>query len=223
MKNSLIKKLKEIPEKILEFILPKSEKARKADLLKADILLDKLAKSSDLKMKDTKVLFSYKDSLIRDLIWLFKYNHNKKVINLLGEITSSILSEWLEDLESFENFTSPVLVPVPMSKTKKILRRGNHIEILCEEILKLIPDHTLFYNPKSLIKSAETKSQARTNSKKERLENVIRSFEADIKNIKGKNIVLIDDVITTGATITECKKVLLEAGAKRVIIFALAH
>lgn len=47
-----------------------------------------------------------------------------------------------------------------------------------------------------------------------------------IKNaetIRGKNIIIIDDITTTGATITEAKKVLLKAGAREVIAFTLAH
>jgi competence protein ComFC len=223
MKNFIIKTLKDIPEKLLEFLLPKSEKTKKIEGLRSDILLDKLEKRIKMDIKDSKVLFSYKDILVKDIIWFFKYNHNKKMITVLAEISAETLFEWVEDLKTFENFTSPILIPIPMSKTKKILRRGNHIEILCEKIIELIPKETLSYDNKSLIKFFETKSQAKTSNRKERLKNISGSFKVDPKNVKGKNLILIDDVITTGATVLECKKILLEAGAKRVIIFALAH
>ena len=63
-----------------------------------------------------------------------------------------------------------------------------------------------------------------TSSKEKRFENVKNSF--DIKNpekIKGKNVILFDDVLTSGATLNEAKKVLKKAGAKKIIFMVLAH
>lgn len=64
-----------------------------------------------------------------------------------------------------------------------------------------------------------------TSSKEERIKNVKDSFEmnsAFAQNLKGKNILLIDDVITTGSTISECAKTLREGGAKEVWALAIA-
>jgi len=75
-----------------------------------------------------------------------------------------------------------------------------------------------------LIKPKETEHQARIRDRRERLKNIAGSFA--VKNnekIKGKNIILIDDILTTGATLSEAKKVLKQAGARKVIAFTVAH
>jgi competence protein ComFC len=73
-----------------------------------------------------------------------------------------------------------------------------------------------------LVKLKNTVSQTEL-SAKEREENVKNSFKVKNKEIiKSKKILLLDDVYTTGATTEECKKILLENGAKKVIIVTLA-
>ncbi|MEI6281035.1 MAG: phosphoribosyltransferase family protein [bacterium] len=79
-----------------------------------------------------------------------------------------------------------------------------------------------------LIKIKETEHQARIKDRRIRLKNLSNSFA--IKNgergevmLKGKNIILIDDITTTGATLSEAKKILKQAGARKVIAFTVAH
>ncbi|KKS56700.1 MAG: Competence protein F, partial [Candidatus Nomurabacteria bacterium GW2011_GWF1_42_40] len=75
-----------------------------------------------------------------------------------------------------------------------------------------------------LIKPKDTKHQAHIENRSERLKNIIGSFT--VKNseiIKGRNIILIDDILTTGATLSEARKVLKRAGARKVIAFTVAH
>ena len=73
------------------------------------------------------------------------------------------------------------------------------------------------------MKNRETKRQT-TLKRSERLSNVKNSFGVlDAKNISGKNIIIIDDVVTTGATLREAKKVLIHAGARKVLCVAIAH
>ena len=79
-----------------------------------------------------------------------------------------------------------------------------------------------------LIKPKETEHQARIENRKERLKNIQGSFAVkntanNINSIKNKNIILIDDITTTGATLAEARKVLKQAGARKVIAFTVAH
>jgi predicted amidophosphoribosyltransferase len=61
-------------------------------------------------------------------------------------------------------------------------------------------------------------------NKAERNKNIKGAFEvSDKKNIAGKNVILIDDVYTTGATINECAKTLIKAGAQKVTVLTLAR
>ncbi len=75
-----------------------------------------------------------------------------------------------------------------------------------------------------MVKKRHTKAQSKTKSRKERLVNVKNSFVVrKAEKIKGKNIIIFDDVTTTGATLKEAKKVLKKAGAKKVYFMTMAH
>ena len=79
-----------------------------------------------------------------------------------------------------------------------------------------------------LIKIKETEHQARIKNRNIRLKNLVGSFaikntEKNSNLIKGRNIILIDDITTTGATLAEAKKILKQAGARKIIAFTVAH
>ena len=74
-----------------------------------------------------------------------------------------------------------------------------------------------------LRKIKDTASQTKQDTRKKRLENLDGCFEADSAAIEGRNIILIDDVATIGATIEEARRALKSAGAKKVIAFTIAH
>ena len=79
-----------------------------------------------------------------------------------------------------------------------------------------------------LIKIKDTEHQARIKNRNERIKNMtgtfaIKDLEKNKKLIMKKNIILIDDILTTGATLSEARKVLRQAGARKVIAFTVAH
>ena len=75
-----------------------------------------------------------------------------------------------------------------------------------------------------LIRTSVSKPQAEIDKKDERLENMSNQFKvSNNEKIKGKTLLLIDDVCTTGATLNECARILKEAGAKKVIGFVIAR
>ena len=118
----------------------------------------------------------------------------------------SVPAEWNVDL----------LVPVPMHPLKKWLRRFNHTELLCAYLSKAtgIPYST------KLLEKVRLSGEQKALDAKERFRNIRGSFAADAR-VKGLNLVLIDDVFTTGATVYECAKVLKRAGAARVYLSAV--
>jgi len=181
-------------------------------------------------------LFDYRHIPIKKSIWLLKYKGKRRLAGTFAEIMYGKIIEELSDLHTIQNFNDAILIPIPLSKKRYRERGYNQAELICRELIKLDLNINLRYSvdvkiernfkfeSNILIKTKETEHQANIKDRKDRLKNLADSFS--VKNgelIKGKNIILIDDVTTTGATLTEAKKILKQFGAKKIIAFTVAH
>lgn len=114
------------------------------------------------------------------------------------------------------------LVPVPLYRWRLLRRRYNQASLLAYGIGKAAKKTVL---PDSLFRTRSTPIQGHMTSGA-RAKNVKNAFavrEKDKARVAGKNILLIDDVYTTGATVSECAKALLKAGAAQVNVLTLAR
>lgn len=170
-------------------------------------------------------LFDYQDPLVRTAIWELKYRGNHLVAALLAEVLFDELAAELSEREIFENFTKPLLVPIPLSKKRYRERGFNQCEMLLEKLAKLDTDKIFEIQKNLLVKIKDTPTQTKTDSRASRLKNLRGAFAVNESAVAvaGRNIIVIDDVATTGATLSETRKVLRRAGAKKVLGFALAH
>ena len=154
-------------------------------------------------LKGVHIAANYQDMVLKKALWMLKYQGVKQLAKPLAELIRERIWKKLET----ENW---LVVPVPLSK-KKLRRRGyNQAEMIARE---------LSYNVRAdiMFKKFHTKSQVEVKDKEERLANIVGSFEVrSPRAIRGEKIILIDDVLTTGATMREAKKVLKQAGAKKV-------
>jgi ComF family protein len=154
---------------------------------------------------------NYENFLVKRLIQNFKYPPLIK--ELKKELAFLIISHFLL-LDKKPDFSDFVLVPIPLSKKKLRWRGFNQAEEIAKELanflkIPLVSD--------CLIKTKETKDQVEL-SEKERKENVKGAFFIKNKEkIAGKNVLLVDDVFTTGATMEEAARVLKEAGAEKIV------
>lgn len=113
-----------------------------------------------------------------------------------------------------------ILVPVPLHPSRLIKRRYNQATLLARALAKLTP---ATFAPDVLFRTRRTESQGQFNARA-RSENVRGAFAVRHPNkVKGLNIVLIDDVLTTGATLESCARTLKRAGAGRVDGLCLAR
>jgi ComF family protein len=113
-----------------------------------------------------------------------------------------------------------ILVPVPLHWTRLFTRRYNQAAVLAHEIGKA---SGIRVSADLLQRNRATPSQGRQN-RVERKRNVAGAFAVKRgRNAKGMRVLLIDDVLTTGATAAECARVLLKAGAERVEVLTLAR
>ncbi len=141
-----------------------------------------------------------------------KFDNQKYLGKTLGNFIASEVVKMSVDFD--------IVLPVPLSDKRRHQRGYNQSELLCIPLKE-----KLGLNVESgvLIKTRHTLSQS-TLSRNQRIENLKDSFAVvDKSKVKGKTILLVDDVFTTGTTINECTKTLLNAGAKEVYSVTLAH
>ena len=156
-------------------------------------------------------LFKYKD--IRNLILRYKFNNQSYLNNTFANIILKN-KKLCRKIKIYD-----IIIPVPMFYKKKKNRGYNQTELITSKIAKCLGIYT---NNNILIKSKNTKTQS-TLKEKNRYENIKNAFS--IKNnelIKNKNIILFDDIITTGATVNECSKILKQNGVKNILVLSIA-
>jgi len=114
-----------------------------------------------------------------------------------------------------------LVVPVPLHRGRLWQRRYNQAAELARRLAR---DWNLVCDPLALIRSRATPSQGAMASAKARRRNVQRAFRVpDSARIAGRCVLLLDDVVTTGATVEACARALKRAGAKEVHVLALAR
>jgi len=209
---------------ILNIIFPLSDIQKKIESLDASEILEKCERAEIIEDKKTFSIFSYEDPLIKEMVHLMKYKGNKKVAWLFAEILYAEILENLSEMKLFENFINPILIPIPLSQ-KRLKERGfNQVELILKELRKIDKQNIFEINNTSLIKIKNVLSQTAVKNRRRRMQNIRGCF--GVKNsekIRGRNIILIDDVLTTGATMREAKNVLLKSGARKIICITIAH
>ncbi|MES3005229.1 MAG: phosphoribosyltransferase family protein [Patescibacteria group bacterium] len=167
-------------------------------------------------------LFNYKDRRVSAIIWELKYKNNAKPLDEIGRLIYEEMLSLSSDVVAFNNDAEFLLIPVPITTERRIERGYNQSEYLAKAILENDVEHCFVYAPQFLTKIKDTPRQSHSISKSERILNIKNSFFAD-ERVQGKYVVLVDDVVTTGSTLTEARNTLLLAGAKDVFAFTIAH
>lgn len=153
------------------------------------------------------------DGVMRRLIHALKYADRHEPRRLMARWLQSAGGELLADAE--------LLVPVPLARWRLVRRQYNQAALLAQELARLsgVP-----YSPNTLVKVRSTPSQVGLGHEARR-RNVAGAFAVPQRaahGVRGRRIVIVDDVITTGATIGACARALKRAGATRVDVLALA-
>ena len=187
-------------------------------------------KYSTENLNDLYFTIDYQNPLVKNLIEHFKY---EPFIKELADALSSLIITHFQLLDNKPNFFNPVqlpselygagfiLIPVPLEKRKLKWRGFNQAEEIGKELAKFFK--TPLMNG-ILMKIKTTLPQVELFGE-ERKENIKGAFLVgkDENLIKGKKILLVDDVYTTGATMEECARVLKIAGAKEIIGIVIAR
>lgn len=162
--------------------------------------------------KEARAIGRY-EGVLKDYLHLLKYYHKPYLEILFPDIIKDY-AKWIKD------YQFDYIIPIPLHP-KRLRERGyNQAELLAKYLSKA---YKIKFYKNNLKRKKETLPQVGLNEK-ERLRNVKNSFIVKHKErVKDKNILLIDDVYTTGATVNECSKELKESGAKKVVVLTLAR
>ncbi len=174
-----------------------------------------------LECKRKKYSFEFSRSIgiynkvLKKCIHLFKYYGEKKLAIPLGKLMVDYLLKNVEFIKKIE-----LIIPVPLHNSD-LKKRGFNQSVL---LGKAIGDYfSVPVREKVLIKKKLTPFQVNL-SKKERERNILRAFSVEKpEEIEGKNILILDDVFTTGSTVEECAKELMKAGANNIFVLTLAR
>lgn len=155
----------------------------------------------------------YCNDKLRKAVKVLKFLCRRYMSIKMGEMMAAVV------IEEPAYWPMDIIVPVPISKGNLKQRGFNQSELLAKQISKVVKRRMY---PHLLRRIKETPSQ-RELTREERVENLLCAFEVtDPALVKGKNVLLVDDVYTTGSTIRECTRILLEAGAESVGVITWA-
>ncbi len=181
---------------------------------------DRLSEEYDRKFKSEKIISDFaslyifeKDLQVQQMIHELKYGNKFRIGLYLGKeialILRSKISAWKLDF----------IIPVPLHTLKKAERGYNQSYFIAKGIGK-----ELCYSVRQNLLSRKRFTETQTNlNAAERKENIREAFIVRNKSkIENARILLVDDVITTGATISECGKVLLNNGAEKIFVVSAA-
>ncbi|MCX5703895.1 MAG: ComF family protein [Candidatus Omnitrophica bacterium] len=155
------------------------------------------------------------DGVVKELIHEFKYKGKDYLGPLLSRLMIDFIKEYNLPMDCLD-----FIIPIPLHKARLREREFNQAEILAKAIAKEFNKHA----PSDLLlRHRHTKTQTELETD-QRLCNVQGSFAVTrLEDIIGKNILLVDDVLTTGATSSEAALTLKDAGANIVFVLTLAN
>ena len=157
---------------------------------------------------------SYSDPVLQNLIHIFKYKGFKNAGPVLGALTAKYLRRIHINLEGYS------AVSIPLHTRRERERGFNQAQVLASIVAN---EFGLELND-VLIRTKNNKPQAHIKDSDLRRKNIEGSFELRSgADIKGKNVLLVDDVFTSGATMNEAVLVLKHAGAKNIIALVAAR
>ncbi|MCF6360794.1 MAG: ComF family protein [Cyclobacteriaceae bacterium] len=150
--------------------------------------------------------------LTQKLLHAIKYNGNQELAKELG----CLFGVSCQQLSLFSSVD--VVVPIPLHKSKYRLRGFNQSALIAEGLVSVL---AIEMDNKAVIRKVKTTTQTKK-TRAERWKNVDNTFEVVSNHLENKHVLLVDDVITTGATLESCGQTILASGASKISIACLA-
>ena len=181
-----------------------------------------------LKQRQMNKIQKYDDKFFDEHLWIYEYKDEvrEKIIDYKFNNKSYLYRTFLQIILSTESVCNyikqfDILIPVPIHKKRAKKRGYNQSELIAKGIAKDIKSIQLQTNIIEKIKNIKPQSTLSKDMRIENVKNAYRLKKCDIC-LKNKNVLLIDDVFTTGSTVNECAKILLQTECNKVSIITLA-
>lgn len=156
---------------------------------------------------------------VESFVYALKYRGVRALATPLADRMCDLLSLRRDAVAMFG--PNPLIVPVPLHASRLRERGFNQADLLAGRIASTT---AMILNTTSLVRVRPTHQQAKTSNRAQRRDNMSGAFAVqDTHAILDRDIVLIDDICTTGATLDECAHALKEAGARTVSAIVVAH
>ncbi|MDO8183691.1 MAG: phosphoribosyltransferase family protein [bacterium] len=167
--------------------------------------------------------FDYEAPLVKKLIWQLKYQGLTSLAEELSYPLHQRLLEEIADLKAYTGDQKIIVVPVPLSAKRRRERGYNQAALLARALARR-DEANLEYRPELLLKIKHTPPQVALKNRAARLRNLRGAFAvSELAALRGRAVIIIDDVTTTGATLAEALKTLKQNGAEYSLGAALAH
>jgi ComF family protein len=154
-----------------------------------------------------------KAGIVQNLLHELKYNHHPEVGIKLGKVLGASIAKQVPP--PFD-----IIVPVPLHSSRLRSRGYNQSGLIAQGLSEVL---NAPWREGAIIRTAATQTQTKK-SKLDRLENVRQSFQINLPElVKHKHVLLVDDVVTTGATLEACGEKILEAGAASLSLACVAE
>jgi len=157
---------------------------------------------------------SYEDALLANLIKSYKY---KFVSELASDLGRFLATYWAGQIIIDRQLGNYPLLPIPLSKSRQRWRGFNQAELLAQVVARQTGAIICYDLIKKSTKQTQASLKADTRKK-----NVYNSFTWQGQSLVGQSLVLVDDVVTTGATLAEAARILKIAGADKIYALVLA-
>ena len=155
------------------------------------------------------------DDASKRLIHDLKFYDKPLLVEMFARWLNRTAPDWLQQEQA-------ILAPIPIHRWRLLKRKYNQSALLAKALEKQCQRPVMY----DLLKRTKNRPPQASLTRKERLKNLSGAFQVSEKykpQLKGRSVILIDDVMTTGATLNACAKQLKKAGAGRIFCLTLAR
>ncbi len=167
-------------------------------------------------------LYEYRDPYIKQILTDAKYRNKFAGLKAFDRVMHDAMLDIISEYVELNNYSNIILLPVPISNKRLRARGYNQAEIIANSIYKISTG--IILGNKIIKKIKDRTPQASIHSRKERLRSPVGTFEVINKEmIQDSLCIIIDDITTTGGTINEMRRILIESGARDAFGLSIAH